>query len=76
MNAPITPGLDTEAHVHIGRSIPRKEDGRLLTGRARYLDDLKFAGELTAHFVRTTDMFEITSTNSPSTAAAFSAKLR
>ena len=52
MNAPITPGLDTEAHVHIGRSIPRKEDGRLLTGRARYLDDLKFAGELTAHFVR------------------------
>ena len=52
MNAPVTPGLDTEGHIQIGRSIPCKEDGRLLTGQARYLDDLKFAGKLTAHFVR------------------------
>jgi carbon-monoxide dehydrogenase large subunit len=52
MNAPITPGLDTAGFAHIGQSLARKEDWRLLTGRARYLDDLQFVGALHAHFVR------------------------
>lgn len=52
MNAPVTPGLDTEGFTHIGQSLARKEDWRLLTGSARYGEDLKIAGALHAHFVR------------------------
>jgi len=36
----------------IGRNIPRREDRRFLTGTARYIDDLPFAGALHARFVR------------------------
>ena len=52
MNAPVTPGIATEGFTHIGRSVPRKEDWRLLTGNARYLDDVQVAGALHAHFLR------------------------
>ena len=36
----------------IGRAIPRREDARLLTGRARYLADIQMPGMLDAAFVR------------------------
>ena len=36
----------------IGQSVLRREDPRLLTGRGRYYDDLKIAGELHAAIVR------------------------
>ena len=36
----------------IGQSVLRREDPRLLTGRGRYYDDLKLAGELHAALVR------------------------
>ena len=36
----------------IGQSVLRREDPRLLTGRGRYYDDLKLAGELHASIVR------------------------
>ena len=52
MNAPITPRLDQQAFTHIGTSLPRKEDWRLLTGTARFLDDLHAVGELHACYVR------------------------
>ncbi|TSB17478.1 xanthine dehydrogenase family protein molybdopterin-binding subunit [Streptomyces benahoarensis] len=38
----------------IGRSVPRKEDPRLLTGRGRFVDDLTEPGVLHAQFVRST----------------------
>jgi len=34
------------------QSVPRKEDGRFLTGRGRYMDDLKPEGALHAAFLR------------------------
>ncbi len=37
---------------HIGRSLPRKEDKRLLTGTGCYLDDIEVPGALHACFVR------------------------
>jgi aerobic carbon-monoxide dehydrogenase large subunit len=52
MNAPVTPGLDQPAFTQIGQSLARKEDWRLLTGTARFLDDLHAVGELHACFVR------------------------
>lgn len=36
----------------IGRPLPRIEDRRLLTGRGRYTDDIRLAGEVFAVFVR------------------------
>jgi len=36
----------------IGRNIPRREDRRLLTGTARFIDDIDIAGALHARFVR------------------------
>jgi aerobic carbon-monoxide dehydrogenase large subunit len=36
----------------IGRNIPRREDRRLLTGTARFIDDIAIAGALHARFVR------------------------
>ena len=36
----------------IGRSLPRREDGRLLTGQGRFSDDLNVAGQCFAQFVR------------------------
>jgi carbon-monoxide dehydrogenase large subunit len=37
---------------YIGRSLPRKEDKRFLTGTGRYLDDIEVPGALHACFVR------------------------
>ena len=36
----------------IGKSIPRKEDGRFITGKGRYTDDIKQVGQTHAYFVR------------------------
>ena len=37
---------------HVGRKLRRKEDPRLITGRARYVDDIALPGQLWASFVR------------------------
>jgi carbon-monoxide dehydrogenase large subunit len=37
---------------HVGRAMRRKEDPRLITGRARYIDDISLAGTLWAAIVR------------------------
>ena len=37
---------------HVGRSLRRKEDPRLITGRARYIDDIVLPGTLWAAIVR------------------------
>ena len=36
----------------LGSSLRRKEDQRLITGRGRYVEDLRFPGMLHAAFVR------------------------
>src|SRR6476646_8426474 len=36
----------------IGASVVRKEDRRFITGRGRYVDDIKLVGMTHAHFVR------------------------
>ena len=36
----------------IGKSGPRKEDGRFITGKGRYTDDIKQVGQSHAYFVR------------------------
>src|SRR5947199_8937126 len=40
------------ADTHVGRPLRRKEDPRLITGRARYVDDISLPGTLWAAFVR------------------------
>ncbi len=40
------------AALHVGRSLKRKEDPRLITGRARYVDDMSLPGLLHAAIVR------------------------
>jgi len=42
----------TSAMRFIGKRVQRKEDGRLLTGRGTYIDDVVVAGMLHAAFVR------------------------
>ena len=42
----------TAAEPWVGRAIKRKEDPRLIMGRARYIDDLNVTGQLWAAFVR------------------------
>ncbi|MEN3280691.1 MAG: aerobic carbon-monoxide dehydrogenase large subunit, partial [Solirubrobacteraceae bacterium] len=37
---------------HVGRSLRRKEDPRLITGRASYVDDISLVGQLWAAWVR------------------------
>ena len=36
----------------IGASVVRKEDRRFITGKGRYVDDIKVLGMTHAHFVR------------------------
>ncbi len=36
----------------IGASVVRKEDRRLMTGKGRYVDDIKLQGMTHAHFIR------------------------
>src|SRR5947209_14110778 len=40
------------ATTHVGQALRRKEDPRLITGRARYVDDIVLPGTLWAAFVR------------------------
>ena len=41
----------TEPWVWVGRAIKRKEDPRLIMGRACYIDDINVTGQLWASFV-------------------------
>src|SRR3954452_9027304 len=43
---------EAPASPWVGRPIKRKEDPRLIMGRARYIDDLNVTGQLWASFVR------------------------
>ncbi|MEA2285549.1 MAG: aerobic carbon-monoxide dehydrogenase large subunit [Solirubrobacteraceae bacterium] len=45
----------TSGNGHVGRSLRRKEDPRLITGRARYVDDITIQGTLWVAFVRSTE---------------------
>jgi carbon-monoxide dehydrogenase large subunit len=40
---------------HVGRELRRKEDPRLITGRAQYVDDITLPGQLWAAFVRSSE---------------------
>ncbi|MDR2856720.1 MAG: xanthine dehydrogenase family protein molybdopterin-binding subunit, partial [Novosphingobium sp.] len=55
MNAPkIDPGLGVGAQRYIGKRVPRKEDGRLLTGKGTFVDDVVVPGMLHCAFHRST----------------------
>src|SRR3954468_470708 len=43
---------ETPSTPWVGRPIRRKEDPRLIMGRARYVDDINVTGQLWASFVR------------------------
>src|SRR5579864_3636084 len=43
---------DESGNAYIGRSLPRREDARLLTGNGQYVADLELPGMLHAVFVR------------------------
>jgi aerobic carbon-monoxide dehydrogenase large subunit len=45
-------GGSAVAEPHVGRPLRRKEDPRLISGRARYVDDISMPGMLWAAFVR------------------------
>jgi carbon-monoxide dehydrogenase large subunit len=42
----------TETETYIGKPVPRKEDAKLLTGQARFIDDLTMPGMVWASVVR------------------------
>jgi carbon-monoxide dehydrogenase large subunit len=50
----VTNGAPTSSNgaTHVGKAMRRKEDPRLITGRARYVDDMHLPGTLWAAFVR------------------------
>jgi aerobic carbon-monoxide dehydrogenase large subunit len=50
-NGAPTNGARTDG-LHVGRALRRKEDPRLITGRARYVDDISLPGTLWAALVR------------------------
>ena len=41
-------GAATNGSSHVGRALRRKEDPRLITGRASYVDDINLTGQLWA----------------------------
>ena len=43
------------SEIGIGSAVTRREDGRLLTGRGRYVDDMAVPGQLYAAFLRSTE---------------------
>src|SRR5438105_9205981 len=45
-------GTPATAESHVGRALRRKEDPRLITGRARFVDDISLPGTLWAALVR------------------------
>ena len=48
----VSTALDERSFRSIGRSVPRREDARLLTGRGRFSDDFNLPGQLHAAMVR------------------------
>jgi len=44
--------LESHAPQGIGKSVPRREDARLLTGAGQYADDFRLPGQLHAYLVR------------------------
>jgi carbon-monoxide dehydrogenase large subunit len=50
MSATVDPAA--QGNGHVGRSLRRKEDPRLITGRATYVDDIELVGTLWVAFVR------------------------
>jgi carbon-monoxide dehydrogenase large subunit len=60
----------TAEHNHVGRALRRKEDPRLITGQARYVDDIVLPGTLWAAFVRSPEAHaRITSIDTSAAAA-------
>jgi carbon-monoxide dehydrogenase large subunit len=47
-----TEAQTTSGNGHVGRALRRKEDPRLITGRAVYVDDINLVGQLWAAWVR------------------------
>jgi CO/xanthine dehydrogenase Mo-binding subunit len=47
-----TNGASAPDAPHVGRALRRKEDPRLITGRARYIDDISLPGMLWMSLVR------------------------
>ena len=47
-----TADTTTSGNGHVGRALRRKEDPRLIQGRARYVDDIVLPGTLFVAFVR------------------------
>ncbi len=47
-----TDGSATNGKTHVGQALRRKEDPRLITGRASYVDDINLTGQLWAAWVR------------------------
>ena len=43
---------ETKTTSYIGQPVPRREDQKLLTGQARYIDDLTLPGMVWASVVR------------------------
>ncbi|WP_411146122.1 xanthine dehydrogenase family protein molybdopterin-binding subunit [Streptomyces sp. x-80] len=75
---PPAPGRDGRL---VGRSVPRREDPRLLTGRGRFVDDIALPGMLHAQFVRSTvahgviEAIDLTAVHDvPGVVAAFTAE--
>jgi aerobic carbon-monoxide dehydrogenase large subunit len=68
--AATTNGGSAVADPHVGQSLRRKEDPRLITGRARYVDDISLPGMLWASFVRSPEAHaKITSIDASAAAA-------
>ncbi|HUA72710.1 MAG TPA: xanthine dehydrogenase family protein molybdopterin-binding subunit [Solirubrobacteraceae bacterium] len=47
-----TEGAPSNGRTHVGQALRRKEDPRLITGRASYVDDINLTGQLWAAWVR------------------------
>ncbi|MGH2894805.1 MAG: xanthine dehydrogenase family protein molybdopterin-binding subunit, partial [Solirubrobacteraceae bacterium] len=47
-----TDGAPANGKTHVGQALRRKEDPRLITGRASYVDDINLTGQLWAAWVR------------------------
>ena len=55
---------------HVGRRVKRIEDAALLTGRARFVDDIEIADTLSAAFVRSPHAHAVIEKIDASSAAA------
>src|SRR5829696_6723209 len=62
---------DAPAAPWVGRAIKRKEDPRLIMGRARYVDDINVTGQLWASFVRSPEAHAKITSIDTSAAKAF-----